>query len=192
MKRGLQKTLLRQKYLLLFAIQVIPPFAVHEAMKKKKPSGFSLIEVTLALGVVSFALVAVLGLIPVGMVAFRKAVDVSVGSQIVQQVVADFQQADFATLTQAQAPAYRYFDDQGVEQTGGKGLYQVNVVVDATAGVPGAAASTVPGNLARLIVEIVKNPANRTLVRGADGSIQADPTHGITVARYPAFVAKSQ
>jgi len=160
-------------------------------MKKPSPSSpaFSLIEVTLALGVISFALIGVLGLIPVGMATFRKAVDLSVGSQIVQQVVSDVQQTAFSSL--GQSHPLRYFDDQGVEQTGGTGLYQVNVVVDTAAVVPGGSAPA-GGNLARLIVEIVKNPANRALTRGSDGSIQDDPTHGITVTRYPAFVARSQ
>jgi len=59
---------------------------------------FSLIEVVLAVGVVAFAFVAILGLIPAGMGQFRQAVDTSVCAQIAQRVINDAQQADFSTL----------------------------------------------------------------------------------------------
>ncbi|MDQ3622245.1 MAG: Verru_Chthon cassette protein B [Verrucomicrobiota bacterium] len=101
-------------------------------------SGFSLVEVVLAVGIVAFGFVAVLGLLPVGMNVFRQAIDTSVSAQIVQRVVSDAQQTEFdALLNNAETttgefyvlPA-RYFDDQGNE-----------VPVKATNG-PGADEST--------------------------------------------------
>ncbi len=51
-------------------------------MKPHPPTqAFSLIEVTLALGIVSFALVAVLGLLPTGLNTQRQAVNQSFGVQ---------------------------------------------------------------------------------------------------------------
>jgi type II secretory pathway pseudopilin PulG len=107
--------------------------------------GFSLIESTLAIGVVAFSFVAILGLLPAGLTTFRKAMDASVGAEIGQRVLNDLQQSDFNTLlsqtsnpdlpatlrtvlseqSNGAAPArmiagigylpHRFFDDQGNE-----------------------------------------------------------------------------
>lgn len=94
--------------------------------------GFSLVEVVLAVGVVSFAFVAILGLLPAGLAQFRQAVDTSVCSQISQRVIMDAQQTEFDTLIDASDPKskdpgvsfrapkissaeLRYFDEQGNE-----------------------------------------------------------------------------
>jgi type II secretory pathway pseudopilin PulG len=63
-----------------------------------RQSAFSLVEVVLAVGVVAFAFVAILGLIPAGLTQFRQATDTSVGAQIAQRVIEDAEQSDFNTL----------------------------------------------------------------------------------------------
>jgi type II secretory pathway pseudopilin PulG len=108
-------------------------------------AGFSLVEVVLAVGVVAFAFVAIMGLLPAGLQQFRQAIDNSVCTQIAQRVIMDCQQTDFNTLvdyahTQPQqnpnypyyfcaptvawsgavnsgnpGPAVRYFDEEGNE-----------------------------------------------------------------------------
>src|ERR1700742_1236811 len=72
--------------------------AVLTPMRKSKRQGFSLVEVVLALGIVAFAFVAILGLIPAGMSTFRQAINISVCSQIGQRVIGDAFQADYDTL----------------------------------------------------------------------------------------------
>lgn len=94
-------------------------------MRQSKKQGFSLVEVVLALGVVAFAFVAILGLIPAGMTTFRQAINISVCSQIGQKVISDAFQADYDTLLtplgqnqDSQTPFltnYRYFDEEGNE-----------------------------------------------------------------------------
>lgn len=59
---------------------------------------FSLIEVVLAVGVVAFAFVAIMGLIPAGMTQFRQAIDTSVCAQIAQRIINEAQETDFTTL----------------------------------------------------------------------------------------------
>jgi uncharacterized protein (TIGR02598 family) len=103
-------------------------------------AGFTLVEVALAIGIVAFAFVALLALLPAGNTAFRRAIDVAVCGQISQRIINEAQQSDFRALIdikdstgrtrQQQAPdadgftfrapkrsepAYRYFDDQGRE-----------------------------------------------------------------------------
>jgi uncharacterized protein (TIGR02598 family) len=103
-----------------------------------RQSGFSLVEVVLAVGVISFAFVAILGLLPAGLHQFRQAMDTSVAAQIAQRIIQDAQQTDFDVLTETVAPAkrdpkstiaftstvypvaggsrtVRYFDEQGNE-----------------------------------------------------------------------------
>ena len=52
-------------------------------------SGFSLVEVTLALGVAAFCLIAVFGLIPVGVQTNRNATSQTAATNIIALVVAD-------------------------------------------------------------------------------------------------------
>jgi type II secretory pathway pseudopilin PulG len=100
-----------------------PPPALP--MRKSKNQAFSLVEVVLALGVVAFAFVAILGLIPAGMNSFRQAINISEATSIGQRVISDAFQADYDTLmtapvgtsdsTTAFMALYRYFDEEGNE-----------------------------------------------------------------------------
>jgi uncharacterized protein (TIGR02598 family) len=81
------------------------------------------VETALALGIVSFALVALVALLPIGLTSFRSAIDTSVATQIFQRVTVDAEQSDFDTLleqAQQQSAEYyvlptRYFDESGNE-----------------------------------------------------------------------------
>lgn len=118
-------------------VRFIPAPWLHRKTKpRKRLHGFTLVEVVLAIGVVAFAFVGLLALMPVGLSNFRKAMDASVGSEIGQRVFNDIQQTDFDTLlkqasitvptslpqpvgTMAQVAhgslPHRFFDDQGNE-----------------------------------------------------------------------------
>jgi uncharacterized protein (TIGR02598 family) len=79
---------------------------------------FSLIEVVLSLGIIAFAFVAIVGLIPVGLQTFRDSVDKTVETQIVQKLTAIAQQTEFSKLDDVAgasdtAPEYYYFNDEG-------------------------------------------------------------------------------
>lgn len=86
-------------------------------------SGFSLVEVVLALTIVAFAFVGLMGLLPTGLGNFRSAVDRTMSGQIFQRVLTDAEQADFDTVLAQGASKggeffefpIRYFDEQGVE-----------------------------------------------------------------------------
>jgi uncharacterized protein (TIGR02598 family) len=52
-------------------------------------SGFSLVEVTLALGIAAFCLIAVFGLMPVGVQTNRNAISVTAATNFFAAVVAD-------------------------------------------------------------------------------------------------------
>ena len=81
-----------------------------------RPSGFSLVEVTLAIGIVGFALLGVFALIPVGLNSSRDAVDATRTSMI----SSDVQNRTRSAVTNATFAASAdvgfiwYYDRQGV------------------------------------------------------------------------------
>jgi uncharacterized protein (TIGR02598 family) len=83
------------------------------------PRGFSLVEVTLALGVAAFCLIALLGLIPLGMQTNQSAVSQTAAASILSSVIADLRATARATPTSAQyditfgRTKLLYVDDQG-------------------------------------------------------------------------------
>lgn len=152
-----------------------------------------MVEVVLAVGVVAFAFVAVLGLIPAGLTQFRQAVDTSVCAQIAQRVIMDAQQTDFETLIDAKNPdseqanmsfrgpkiqqsALRFFDEQGNEVVASNGtsltavqkavvVYHVNTRIRPQTTLPLATGSTgfQAPDIATITVEVAFNPGNRPL-----------------------------
>lgn len=111
-----------------------------------RSGGFTLIETVLAIGVVSFAMISILGLVPVGLGTFRKAMNLTVESSIVQSVSGDVLRTDYTNL----AATNLYFDEQGVVAAGGadaKSIYTVEVAapqsIDAANLVSAGAAGTV-------------------------------------------------
>jgi len=85
---------------------------------KSSLTGFSLIETTIALGIVAFALVPLIALIPLGLQAQRDSIEQTTARQIFQAVIGEIRRADFNTLisgtgASATGTTFRqYFDDQ--------------------------------------------------------------------------------
>ena len=67
-------------------------------MKARNELSFSLVEVTLALGVAAFALIAVYGLLPIGLNSNRTAIEQTAATNIATSIVADLR-ATFPTST---------------------------------------------------------------------------------------------
>lgn len=99
--------------------------------------GFSLVETALALGVAAFALIALVGVVPLGLQHFRGAIDATVGAQISQRVMTEAYQTEFEQLratAEVVTPEFfvlpaRYFDEQGNEVAAASinAVYQVRV-----------------------------------------------------------------
>jgi uncharacterized protein (TIGR02598 family) len=90
----------------------------------KRRAGFSLIEVTLAVAIVAFSFIAMLGLLAPGLNNFAAALNTQVSAEIYQRVAADLQDSDFTALINYPAKGtggqyyslpLRYFDAQGQE-----------------------------------------------------------------------------
>jgi uncharacterized protein (TIGR02598 family) len=74
---------------------------------------FSLVEIVIALGIATFALVLLLALLPAGVNNFRQTINATMASQISQRIFNQLQISDFDTITSTN----RFFDDQGNELT---------------------------------------------------------------------------
>jgi uncharacterized protein (TIGR02598 family) len=83
------------------------------------PAGFSLVELTLALGVAALCLIAVFGLIPVGVQTNRNATSQTAATNLIAAVIADLRATPKANATSAQfgitfgTCKKLYFDSQG-------------------------------------------------------------------------------
>lgn len=91
-------------------------------MKKSYATvGFSLVEVTLALGIAAFCLIAVAGIIPVGVQTNRNATSQTAATNIMAAVVADLRatpttsntSSQFAITLGTSGTQTRYFDGSG-------------------------------------------------------------------------------
>lgn len=87
-------------------------------------AGFTLVEVTLAIGIISFAFVAMFGMLPVGLNVSRQAMDTTIEAQIVQQMKTQALQTDFSMLDELSGADEVYFDDQGKQVDQSAGIYQ--------------------------------------------------------------------
>lgn len=93
-------------------------------MTARAPSGFSLIEVTLALGVAAFCLLAVFGLLPIGLKTQQFAIEQTAATRIVSAAVSDLRNTPPAATTSslftinipantASSSSISYFDTEG-------------------------------------------------------------------------------
>lgn len=91
-------------------------FILTSPIRKSQRSGFSLVEVVLATGIMALGVVTILGLLPHGLEMSRKTANEQAETRIVDQIVGEFQSTDWGSLD-ATPVQTRYFDDQGLEIT---------------------------------------------------------------------------
>jgi uncharacterized protein (TIGR02598 family) len=90
-------------------------------------SAFSMIEVTIAIGIVGFALLAVLGNINTGSNIQRQAINVTVQAQIMQGVAGSLRHSGWNLLTGFNE-ANLYFDERGIATDRVASIYKAMVV----------------------------------------------------------------
>jgi uncharacterized protein (TIGR02598 family) len=76
-------------------------------------SGFSLVEVVLAMGIIAVAFIPLMGLLPMGLTTSRQAIDTTIEAQIIQQMTGQAQETNWSTLTGLNASSMLYFDANG-------------------------------------------------------------------------------
>jgi uncharacterized protein (TIGR02598 family) len=188
---------------------------------RKGRAGFSLVEVTLAIGIIAFAFVGLFALLPAGLTTFRQAMDTSVGAQIAQRIAGELQETDYATLLKNCTPPLtnfldsdeqvgllprRYFDDQGnevpvknpasvtdVERL--KILYEVIVRVSRARRVPASMPGGRSGRLgSKNLTTLTIQVANnpRGVELPLNSALMIDPiATPVSFQTYPALVARN-
>jgi uncharacterized protein (TIGR02598 family) len=80
-------------------------------------AGFSLVEVTLALGIAAIGLTALLGLVPWSLDLLRESASDVAEAKIIQTVAADYQMTDWGQRSKKMKPADKeyYFDQRGLQ-----------------------------------------------------------------------------
>lgn len=146
--------------------------------------GFSLIEVTLALGIVSFALITILGVMPVGLNTLRDAVDETTETQIVRQLGAEASLLPFTDIKATMDGKTYYFDDEGQQQENSDNRTRYTAVVTVVdPNFPGVAATpqegeaTLERQLQTLQVELITAPSSDAVIRNTN-------SFAVTVANF--------
>jgi len=127
------------------------------ARRNRRADGFSLVETALAMAIVCFAFIPLLGLLPIGVSTMREAKDDIVAARIVQQIGNEAQQADFEALVST--GSLRYFDDQSRELPASQreaSVYQSQTIVLSDPATP---------HLKRLVVQVVRNPGTAATLK---------------------------
>jgi len=76
--------------------------------------GFSLVEVTIAVGIAVFGVVSVMGLLPVALICMREAMDRVTETNLVRQFAGEALNTPFSKLDAWSEVGVRYFDEQGL------------------------------------------------------------------------------
>lgn len=112
-----------------------------------------MVELAMTIGILSFAFVALLALVPVGLDTFRLAIDTTVETQIVQRVTSIARQAKFSELSKLDCNAEitggiengdLFFDEEGNEIKSQDGAVPTNATYSAAIRLEGR--SALPAN----------------------------------------------
>lgn len=130
---------------------------------------FSLVETVLAIGIVSFGCVSIMGLLPCGLQVFRKAVDATLEGQITQHVVGQISQTPYDRLSADFHDKTFWFDEEGnaVAEGGEDAIYRVGISLDSQPTLPGTNALAA-GNLTGVTITFQRR--NETGSAGASKS----------------------
>ena len=94
----------------------LPPPSRISALKLRLEAGFSLVEVTLSIGIIAVAFVALLGLLPVGMSTFRSSIDASNEMWIMQSFNSMVMTTDYKRIPELDFTTSNeiyFFDEEG-------------------------------------------------------------------------------
>ncbi len=90
--------------------------------------GFSLVEVALAVAIAALAIITLLGLLPQGLEMSRKTSQLTTNSNILDQVIRNYENMQFSSLPSGKT--LKYYTDQGLEVTSSSNEISYVVQID--------------------------------------------------------------
>lgn len=117
--------------------------------------GFSLVEVVLAIGIIGFAFVAILGVVPVGLNNFNRSIETTVNARIVQRLVSTVQQCQSQDLVSL--PKDHYFDGEGLPAKDSNFVYHARIIIDFKVYLPLDQQWEANQKLRQVLIHIAKN-----------------------------------
>lgn len=148
-------------------------------IKAAPAGGFTLTEVVLALGIISFAFVPLLGLLPLGLDTSRQAIDATIEAQIVQSLGGKAQQTDFSNLNALTNSNPSYFDYQGGKTSEGSAIYKVSFDVTNATELPNSGSTD---KLATVTICILNT-------RSRSFSQEPDPLKNAASKKFPLLIS---
>lgn len=154
----------------------LPLAPLRQVDRRRRPTAFTLVETALALGIVAFAMIPLVGLLPVGLQLSKEASDLTVAAQIAQRLTGMVQQSDdtSAMLRTGDSPLmknYYAFDNEGQPvsaQSGaqtqvgsGAAVYSAAILSVQTAEAPPPASLADVPKAVTLVIQVVSDPAQR-------------------------------
>ena len=82
------------------------------------PVGFTLAEVMIAMGIVASVMVALLGMIPLGVRSVREAANLTISGRIAQEIISNIQQSNWKDVIKDFDKGIFTFDNEGFAMTG--------------------------------------------------------------------------
>ena len=93
--------------------------------------GFTLIETAISLAITGFALVSIMGMLPVGLTNFRLARQETFYAEMIQALQGQVETASFVGLNNGYTPPTLYFDGEGNPCSQAGAVYKGSAVINA-------------------------------------------------------------
>lgn len=125
---------------------------------------FTLVETTIAMGIVAFAMVPILGLVPMGLSTFRNAISFTAEAQIVQGLSNEILLTDYDLVTSKYASTQTsYYSDEGEHLESANdpaALYMAKVALQEISAPADSSVTPVASKCALIEISNIANPAN--------------------------------
>lgn len=149
---------------------------VNLKLGRNAEAGFSLMEVTISLGIVGLVAIPLIGMLSVGLTSNRSSADRAVVSQIVDQMGREVEQSNFSSLPTVFPAAW--FDEQGVrvDDDDPVRVFTSRVQVHKGAEMPVSGGVLATPGLARVLVDVAPNPGGLPVAE----LFEEDPAGGLS------------
>jgi len=131
---------------------------------RNRRKAFTLVETTIAMGIVAFAMVPILGLVPMGLSTFRNAISCTAEAQIVQALSNEILLTDYSLVaTKYASEELSYYSDEGEllsSATDPAIIYTAKVVLQDVAAPSDASVTPASSKCALIEISNVANPAH--------------------------------